>query len=73
MAERELLFSITVPGHEYRIFTTGEVEGFGESAMIANHFDRLVAKAFQERARHRQPDSPSPGAEQSTALPHDSP
>jgi hypothetical protein len=47
MTPRELLFRVIVDGHDYRIFTNGEVEGFhGESVIIVNHFHVLETQAF---------------------------
>lgn len=34
----ELLFRVMVPGREYRIFTNGRVEGFGDDVKVVNRF-----------------------------------
>ena len=46
--ERELLFRVIGKnGHEYKIFTNGEIEGFPPDATgIANYYPRLMAEAM---------------------------
>jgi hypothetical protein len=47
--KRELLFTVRHrdTGHEYRIYTNGEIEGFPEGATIViNNYPALVAKLF---------------------------
>jgi len=54
MQSPDLLFRIIVPGHEYRIYTSGRVEGFGSNAKVVNRFfqcsDLLQADRTEELA-----------------------
>lgn len=67
MAERVLLFSVIAEGKTYNIFTNGEIEGFGDDAIIVNYFDLLVARAIHERDHRQQQGSQSLEVGQSTA------
>jgi hypothetical protein len=70
--EKQLLFKVVVKssGHEYRIFTNGEIEGFPEDSWVFNYFD-VVATAEAPQSAHL-PSQPSPcrETEQSKELPH---
>lgn len=52
--ERDLLFRVIEGEKEYRIYSNGQVEGFGDGAIVVNYFDRLLATAIQKR-EHLQP------------------
>ena len=43
--DKELLFKVLmgIGGHEYVIYTNGEIEGFGEGAFVVNCYDQLLA------------------------------
>jgi hypothetical protein len=47
---KELLFKVTmgVGGHEYLIYTNGDVEGFGEGAIIFNHHPQIVMRCLAQ-------------------------
>ncbi len=49
--QRELLFEVLAEGREYRIYTNGRVEGFGEGASVVNHFPRLLIDHLQQAKR----------------------
>ena len=58
MENSELLFRVLIPasGHEYRIYTNGEVEGFGEGAAISNYYyDLLYWELFLRNALQELP------------------
>jgi hypothetical protein len=38
---KELLFQVFAGGREYRIYTNGRVEGFGDDVKIVNNYPRL--------------------------------
>jgi len=38
MAPDDLLFKVRAEGKEYRIYTNGKVEGFGNDVQIVNYF-----------------------------------
>jgi hypothetical protein len=42
---QDLLFRVIDKGHEYKIYTNGEIEGFGKDAIVFNHFSQFVADA----------------------------
>jgi len=44
MREKEILFKVLagVGGHEYVIYTNGEIDGFGEGAIVINYYPALV-------------------------------
>lgn len=67
MAEQILLFSVSTKEKTYKVFTSGEIEGFGDDAIIVNYFDLLVARAFHERDHRQQQESRSREVGQSTA------
>lgn len=48
MRKREILFRVLmgVGGHEFRIFTDGGIEGFGEGAVVVNYYPQLLASAW---------------------------
>jgi hypothetical protein len=50
MAEHELLFRVfvggVVSGHEYRIYTNGRTEGFGDDVQIVNYYPLLLSEAI---------------------------
>jgi hypothetical protein len=52
---RKLLFKVTTrsTGHEYKIFANGEVEGFGNGALIFNYFP-ILAREIEVSALGRQ-------------------
>jgi hypothetical protein len=43
--ERQLLFKVMmgVGGHEYRVYEDGEIEGFGDGAIVINYFPALLS------------------------------
>jgi len=43
MSTPQLLFRVTASGHEYRIYTNGRVEGFGNDVQVVNHIPRLCS------------------------------
>ncbi|MGA9566551.1 MAG: hypothetical protein WBS19_13575 [Candidatus Korobacteraceae bacterium] len=45
----ELLFEVTADGHEYRIYSNGRVEGFGDTNVkVINHYFRLLIDRLQQ-------------------------
>ena len=64
--ERDLLFRVIEGEKEYRIYSNGQIEGFGEGAIVINYFDRLLATAIQKHAHlHNHLAIPcGPGIEQ---------
>lgn len=42
---RELLFKVIAEGREYRIYTNGEIEGFGPDARVFNYYPQRVSKS----------------------------
>jgi hypothetical protein len=51
---RRMLFKIVNDGKEYIIYTNGEIEGYGDGAIVFNYFDLLVAEeciAHEHRLR----------------------
>jgi hypothetical protein len=48
MQENDLLFVVIVGDHRYSIYRTGEIEGFGEDALIINRYPVLVAAEIEE-------------------------
>ncbi len=48
----ELLFEVTASGHDYRIYTNGRVEGFGDDVGVLNNYPRLLIGHLQ-RAEDR--------------------
>jgi len=53
--ERDLLFRVIEGEKEYRIYSNGQIEGFGEGAIVINYFDRLLATAIQKTRASPQP------------------
>jgi len=55
MDRKQVLFRVLmgIRGHEYVIYADGDIEGFGEGAIIANFHDALVAMAV-ETDRHQR-------------------
>jgi hypothetical protein len=56
METRQVLFKVLmgVGGHEYVIYDNGEIEGFGNGAIILNWFPALQANAYVEGLRKGQ-------------------
>lgn len=40
--ERQPLFKVIDHEHEYIVYPNGEIEGFGEGALVFNYFPQLV-------------------------------
>jgi len=40
---QDLLFRVIDKGHEYKIYSNGEIEGFGDGALVFNYFPQLAA------------------------------
>ena len=60
-----LLFKVVEGAHEYKIYASGEIEGFADGALIVNYLDAHLATAIQEHGYRLQPsscDSLSPDA-----------
>jgi len=51
--ERGLAFRIIEGKKEYRIYSDGRIEGFGEGVIIVNYFPHLLATAIQEHEQNR--------------------
>jgi hypothetical protein len=49
----KILFRVIDQGHEYTIYTNGQVEGFGENPIVFNYFPELEAEFYL-----RQNDQP---------------
>lgn len=47
----QLLFRVIEGEKEYRIYSSGQVDGFGSGAIVVNYFDSLLATAIQIRER----------------------
>lgn len=47
----QLLFRVVEGEREYRIYSNGQIEGFGSGAIVVNYFDSLLATAIQKRER----------------------
>jgi predicted RNA-binding protein with EMAP domain len=41
---RKLLFQVNSGKREYKIYTNGDVSGFGDEALIANYYPELIAQ-----------------------------
>jgi hypothetical protein len=37
-----LLFRVIDKGHEYKIYSNGEIEGFGDGALVFNYFPQVA-------------------------------
>jgi hypothetical protein len=61
MQNRQLLFKVTmgVGGHEYTIYTNGEIEGFGAGALIVNYYPALLASDRVQRPENGTPSAPA--------------
>ena len=63
--ERRLLFKVAmgVGGHEYVIYDNGEIEGFGEGAIIFNYHSVLmgeaIARTYLEKGISIAPECPT--------------
>lgn len=65
--EEEILFRVIVGGHEYTIYTTGRIEGFGEGAIVVNYYPQLEKRLL---ANHRvRPEAHSPSVTQGQDIP----
>jgi hypothetical protein len=44
----ELLFKVQMGsgGHEYMVYTSGRIEGFGEGAIVCNYYPQLLASVY---------------------------
>jgi hypothetical protein len=64
---KQLLFKVKmVTGeHEYKIYTNGEIEGFGEGALVFNHFPSLLIESLVHQ-HAPQEDSLHPALAQNT-------
>jgi hypothetical protein len=40
--QKQVLFKVIAQGHEHTIYTTGEVDGFGENAIVFNYFPPIT-------------------------------
>ena len=60
-----LLFGVFSEGKEYRIYTDGRVEGFGDRPLISNYYPILEAFALGS-LRHQLQPSPSPAQAERT-------
>jgi hypothetical protein len=64
---REILFRVLmgVGGHEFVIYTNGEIAGFGEGAIIFNYYDALLDSArvhwAEEKGTDPNPSCPTTG------------
>ena len=56
---RDILVRVRAEGHDYVIYENGEVEGFGDSAVIFNYFPQLKRRAIANSLLARKED-PSP-------------
>jgi hypothetical protein len=43
---REVLFKVVVREHEYVMYTNGQIEGFGEGAVVVNYYPLLAASLY---------------------------
>jgi hypothetical protein len=55
MDRKQVLFRVLmgIGGHEYIVYADGDIEGFGEGAIITNFHDALLGMAV-ERDRHQR-------------------
>jgi hypothetical protein len=65
MQSADLLFRIFAQEREYRIYTNGQVEGFGEHVKVINYFPRLCSDLLQEASapKHSEEGTPPPHSE----------
>lgn len=68
---QDLLFHVIVPGHEYRLFADGRVEGFGENVKVINRFHRVCSDLLQ--AERGQADWAAKSQDEDMELPQTSP
>jgi hypothetical protein len=56
-SDKHLLFRVIVrqTGHEYKIYTNGEIEGFGENVIIVNHYG-APAREIEMRSHRQLPE-----------------
>ncbi len=54
-----VLFEVLAERRKYVIYANGKVEGFGESAIVFNHYPVLRAKEIQEFQRLQQSNAAS--------------
>ena len=59
----QLLFQIFSEGREYRIYTNGRVDGFGERPLVSNYYPLLEATGLASLRRQLQAAHPSAEAE----------
>jgi len=57
-----------IGGHEYVIYENGEIEGFGEGAIIFNNYPQLLASEVVQASKKGRSAAPSHPA---TILTHD--
>lgn len=60
--QEDFLFKVISEGREYKIFTDGTIEGFGEDAIVFNHFI-YHAEAYSSRQNVRHTAGQNPEAE----------
>jgi hypothetical protein len=63
-SSKQVLFKVKkgVDGHEYIIYTNGDVEGFGEGALVFNYYPSLIRELHAHQS-DPQEDSPRPSLE----------
>ena len=61
MEKDELLFRVRmgIEGHEYSVYTSGRAEGFGEGALIFNHYPNILRTAIQDSGSNGIPSAPA--------------
>ena len=42
LTRQDLLFRVIDKGHEYKIYSNGEIEGFGDGALVFNYFPQVA-------------------------------
>jgi hypothetical protein len=60
----KLLFKVIASGHEYRIYTNGRVEGFGDDVKVFNNYLQLLTDHLRQAQDCQDLDARTP--------PHDS-
>lgn len=68
----ELLFRVKAEGREYRIYTSGRIEGFGSDARIFNCYPLLLAVNIRRHLDARPTESPRTSPEVNTPAPQTS-
>jgi hypothetical protein len=74
MKEKQVLFRVImgVGGHEYVIYTDGQVEGFGDGAVINNYYRARIWSAVEaDRCQRSTANSISRSPELTTDSPTD--